>query len=320
MSMQQGQSGITPQPGINPVNTFPYLNPDQRRPSDLRIDTNTPNRSSQNVPATAPAQVYPNRETSFSPAPSGGAVSRPYGSSSPGFTTTTAPAASAVSTTTPVPGRNHVIDLHKRSRSPKLGRKNSSEDFDARRRREEENGLAATGLGTFISKRISPVGGVPRPESDQERPYAIDLPGLDEDADHSQSTGHRRVKTMSPIPPALQQNTLGAPAAGRSETPVSVDSSTKDAAATGSGTGTYSRAIQSGATDGLVSRSGTSAGQQKQTGKAIARDKSSGGTAVELPGSKPDGYESEEEVLMSATAYPGQEWMPTFVGDGRWDD
>lgn len=318
--MQQGQSGITLQPGINAANTFPYLNPDQRRPSDLRIDTNTPNRSSQNVPSTAPAQVYPNRESSFSPAPSGGAVSRPYGSASPGFPTTTHPASSAASTTNPGTGRNHVIDLHKRSRSPKLGRKNSSEDFDARRRQEQENGLAATGLGTFISKRISPVGGVPRPESDQERPYAIDLPGLDEDADQSQGAGHRRVRTMSPIPPALQQNTLGASATARSETPVSLDGSTKDAGAASGGTGTYSRATQSGATDGLVSRSGTSAAQQQQTGKAIARDKSAGGTFVELPGSKPDGYESEEEVLMSATAYPGQEWMPTFVGDGRWDD
>ena len=54
-------------------------------------------------------------------------------------------------------------------------------------------------------------------------------------------------------------------------------------------------------------------------GKAIARDKSAG-VIAELPGSKAEGYESEEEIPMSATAYPGQEWMPVFVGDERWDD
>lgn len=134
---------------------------------------------------------------------------------------------------------------------------------------------------------------------------------------------------MSPIPPSAQPQHLhdhasSDLAAGRSGTPVSLDGSAAGAPHTALGTGTYSRATHAGVTDGLVSRSGTSAAQhhaqQQQTGKAIARDKSVGGAAVELPGSKPDGYESEEEVLMSATAYPGQEWMPTFVGDGRWDD
>ncbi|KEF58554.1 uncharacterized protein A1O9_06480 [Exophiala aquamarina CBS 119918] len=322
-SMQPVQPGVSPHPGNYSANITPYLNPDQRRPSDLRIDTNTPNHSSHSIPATAPAQVYPNRGSSLSPTPPRNVVPRPYADPSPGFTSTTAPLSAAASSTKPGPGRNHVMDLHKRSRSPKLGRKNSSEDFDAQRRQEQENGLAATGLGTFISKRISPVGGVPRPDSDQERPYAIDLPGLDEDAGQSQAAGHRRTRTMSPIPPSVQQNTLGDPAAARSGTPVSLAGTAMDVGtgATIGGTGTYSRAIQSDATDGLVSRSGTSAApQHQQTGKAIARDKSVGGAAVELPGSKPDGYESEEEVLMSATAYPGQEWMPTFVGDGRWDD
>lgn len=37
----------------------------------------------------------------------------------------------------------------------------------------------------------------------------------------------------------------------------------------------------------------------------------------EMPGSKPEGYESEEEPVMSATAYPGQEWQPVF---DRWED
>ena len=37
----------------------------------------------------------------------------------------------------------------------------------------------------------------------------------------------------------------------------------------------------------------------------------------EMPGSRPVGYESDEEPEMSATAYPGQEWQPVFE---RWED
>lgn len=42
-----------------------------------------------------------------------------------------------------------------------------------------------------------------------------------------------------------------------------------------------------------------------------------GGTIAELTGSKPDGYESEEEVVMSANARPGMEWQPAFE---PWED
>jgi len=60
-------------------------------------------------------------------------------------------------------------------------------------------------------------------------------------------------------------------------------------------------------------------------GKALpgsARAAQSGGSAKngeihEMPGSRPEGYESDEEPVMSATAYPGQEWMPVFE---RWED
>lgn len=37
----------------------------------------------------------------------------------------------------------------------------------------------------------------------------------------------------------------------------------------------------------------------------------------EMMGSRPDGYESDDEPMMSATAYPGQEWQPVF---DRWED
>jgi hypothetical protein len=41
---------------------------------------------------------------------------------------------------------------------------------------------------------------------------------------------------------------------------------------------------------------------------------------AELPGSKAEGYESDDEVVMSATAYPGNWQDPVFFGDGKWDD
>lgn len=53
--------------------------------------------------------------------------------------------------------------------------------------------------------------------------------------------------------------------------------------------------------------------------------KSAGGGAasapVELPGSKPAGdTDSDEEIVMSSTAYPGQEWMPSMgMGMGMID-
>ena len=43
---------------------------------------------------------------------------------------------------------------------------------------------------------------------------------------------------------------------------------------------------------------------------------------AELPGSKANGYESEEEIVMSATAMPGDQWMPDAMdyAYGRYDD
>jgi hypothetical protein len=42
---------------------------------------------------------------------------------------------------------------------------------------------------------------------------------------------------------------------------------------------------------------------------------------VELPGSKAPGDDSDEEIVMSSTAYPGQEWAPEYWGyGGNWED
>lgn len=54
-------------------------------------------------------------------------------------------------------------------------------------------------------------------------------------------------------------------------------------------------------------------------GNAMAR--SSKMSPVELPGSKAPGDDSDEEIVMSSTAYPGQEWAPEYWGyGGNWED
>lgn len=286
-------------------NTSPYINPDQRRPSDLRIDTKNGTRNHYRMPSTAPAQIYPLHDTSF--------ASTPYNPQpSPGTETahTTAPPRSS---TTPTAGvhqqahsssqdpRAHVIALHKRARSPRLGRHSSSEDLDVRPPQHGQLTTEQSHLGTFSSKRISPVGGIPRPEGDQERPYAITVPGLDDDDE-------RRRNQM------LRERLEGGNAA-RSETPVSVESgkhSTTITTAAGTG-GDLDRNVS------VLEGHGSTSPRTDRMNRA--RDLSTPGIIAELPGSNAQGYESEEEIPMSATAYPGQEWVPVFVeGDGRWDD
>lgn len=195
-----------------------------------------------------------------------------------------------------------------------MGRQLSSEDLDVRRQQPGPSSVGGGGgeyvskLGTFSSKKISPVGGIPRNEGDQERPYAIVLPGLDEEDERKRKlAGRTTAETGSHAGP------------GRSDTPVSVESEnhgTTDATpgALQAGTGAGHRGL-----DRNVSVLDPNRRSPSPTGKSNARHVSSGFVA-ELPGSRAEGYESEEEIPMSATAYPGQEWVPVFVGDGRWDD
>jgi hypothetical protein len=102
----------------------------------------------------------------------------------------------------------------------------------------------------------------------------------------------------------------------RSDTPVSVESGGHAApphSAVATNTGGLERNVS-------VLEGYSAPISPRQARRESARDKTTPGVIAELPGSKAEGYESEEEIPMSATAYPGQEWMPVFVGDGRWDD
>ncbi|KIW96485.1 uncharacterized protein Z519_03554 [Cladophialophora bantiana CBS 173.52] len=274
--------------GSYPSTTYPYLNPTQSRPSDLRIDTSSGNRNQYYAPATAPAEGYP-RPTSF--------ASAPYNPNpSPGMTNTAGSTSPPLGQPTPPSQRDprhHVIDLHKRSRSPRLGRP-GSDDLDSNQHQGHQNISVNNTLGTFSSKKISPVGGIARPEDDQERPFAITVPGLEDDANE------RRKKQL--LRERIESGTA------RSETPVSVESGTQPAQ------------INTNTSQGLERNVSVLDGSHNPTSprearRTSARDKSTPGIIAELPGSKAEGYESEEEIPMSATAYPGQEWMPAFVGD-----
>lgn len=188
--------------------------PFDQRPQDLRINTG-PNSNYLSAPATTAIRTQiPNNNSYMHNYPS-----------------TRAPN-SAGAGTQPT---NRAIDLHKRSRSPKLGRHSSSEDLTQRSHDPAAN------LGTFSSKSRSPQAA---DDVAQEKPWAISLPT---DADEP-----RKV---------LQRNES---AGNRGAFPV-----------------------------------------------------------AELPGSKANGYESEEEIVMSATAMPGDLWMMPDAMDyahGRYDD
>ncbi|OAP58110.1 hypothetical protein AYL99_07200 [Fonsecaea erecta] len=284
-----GQTAQSPPPGPQQAGgSYPYMNPNQSRPSDLRIDTSSGNRSQYYAPATAPAQGYP-RPTSF--------ASAPYNPDpSPGMANRDGPTSAPPAQPTPPPQqdpRTHVIDLHKRSRSPRLGRPGSDE-LDSNQQRGIPNISANTMLGTFSSKKISPVGGIARPDDDQERPFAITVPGLEDDVNE------RRKKQL------LRERIEGGTA--RSATPVSIESGGYPEHATASTSQGLERSVSVlGGSNNLVS--------PREARHSSARDKTTPGIIAELPGSKAEGYESEEEIPMSATAYPGQEWMPVFIGE-----
>lgn len=345
---------------------MPHGNAEPRHRSDLRIDTGSSSHSPSGQPATAPAQIYPYPAQSVSSAAAG---YDPSSSARPGIANTPPTGASAAGSPA-VAGRRqqpqghqdsraHVFDLHKRSRSPRLGRKSSEdENLDAPQQQWQASASApAPGsagfvdqLGTFSSKKISPVGGFPRSDDDQERPYAIDIPGLDNDHDHDHGNGgggggggcgdndqdhnRRRNQMLRDRVEGAHYRGSSRPAAGRSETPVSVESGRDDDDNNNNNNnnnnndnGGLLAAVSSMGNGSSLERNvsvleGTPPviGDLAQHRRSSARDVTSGGFIAELPGSGAEGYESEEEIPMSATAYPGQEWVPIVVGDGRWDD
>jgi hypothetical protein len=150
---------------------------------------------------------------------------------------------------------SHAIDLHKRSRSPRNGRRDS---FDSQEERDQVQD-PANKLGTFSeTHRSRSQRGESGQDDGQEKPWKIDIPVADD-----------------PRPRSAAERVMGVRAAG------------------------------GGQRNPLRSAAGNS--------KVVP--------PAELPGSKaPGDVESDEEIVMCSTAYPGQEWVPEIFGYRQSDE
>lgn len=248
--------------------------PPSQRPTNLYIDTSGNQPRNNSVPATAPPHTYAPRDISYQ--------SRAYNPVS------TRGAESAI---TPNQPNSHVVNLHKRSRSPKLGRYSPEDDQAARAQNPQNEKL---GLGTFSNKKLSPVGGIPRPSEDQEAPYRITLPGDSEEQ-------KRRTRQLMIEQGQVKDVSSVASTTGSSGPTKTVAERMAGPQVPGSDTPSGAVAVRAP----LHERPNGSVNQK--------------GYVAELPGSKANGYESEEEIPMSATAGPGQWSDPLFMGEWRDD-
>ena len=247
------------------------------RPSDLRIDTATQGRSSPGVraPATTPPHSHAARDISYQ--------NQPY-EHQPSLARVQSPPMTGSASQSPHP---HVASLHKRARSPKLGRPESPDD---RRHLSPspaggEGSTPVGGLGTFHNKKS---------EFDQEAPYRIDIPG----GELNEEERKRRTRQSMIEKGGMNNNQVASP------------------------TATGSQTVAERLMGPQLPASGVKRPVSPVRQHASQRDINDGRRrfVAELPGSKAAGYESEEEIPMSATAYPGQWQDPVFFGEGRWDD
>lgn len=288
---------------------YPVASPQgyESRPSDLRIDTSGQGREiGSGHPATAPVQSFA-RNNSYQ----GGGGTYSSSSRTHSFTnkhqgppTTRAPISAPTGQSSIDP---HVVSLHKRSRSPTMGRRTSSEPGEPGQQVDSlappnparsSGGTPVDGLGTFIGKRISPVGGIPRSDEEQEAPFRIGIPGADEEQ-------RRRTRQIlieqGRFKDANEVMSAGGDVANNNEQQQQQQSSrtVADRIMNPGGREREPAAASASRAPGRTSRDGGS--------------KQAPGQVAELPGSKADGYESEEEIKMSATVKPGDWEMPVFV-------
>ncbi|RMZ86484.1 hypothetical protein DV736_g6291, partial [Chaetothyriales sp. CBS 134916] len=258
-----------------PSHTQPYASSHMyyqqpSRATTLRIDTTNSGQSHRPIAATAPPQSHAPRDISYR--------SQAYVSPTKRNHANTTNISTNPTTTVPRGPSPHVVDLHKRSRSPKLGPYTDDAEPD-----DAQAMTSVGGLGTFSNKKISPVGGVPRPAEDQEAPFRITLPGEPADEEHRPSK-----QTL------IEQGGGGAGATGNPP-----------------------------ATTWPVTNPNSAAAQSHPattTPTATTTHNPSSTFVAELPGSRATGYESDDDVQMSATAYPGQWQDPVYSDESRWED
>lgn len=275
------------------------------RSVDLRIDTsNTVRAIPTTMPATAPPQTHASRDISYQ--------SQPYEYQPPSQRIQSPPAKTPTPiTATSTASRNHnphVVSLHKRSRSPKLGRR-SSEDLTHLQPSDTAGagtgtgtGTPVAGLGMFSNKKVSPLGGIPRPDQDQEAPFRIDIPGEPGEEERRRSM---RQKAIEQRGIGMEGRSVGGNGQGQGQGQTVAERMTGPQMSVRA----MEQAKKASPTSGSVNPNSQT---QRTAGETPF--------VAELPGSKAEGYESDEEIQMSATAYPGNWQDPVFFGDGKWDD
>ena len=234
----------------------------KRSTPNLRINT----ESHKHRPVSSQSSSYQLGTQAYTAPPGGPSRHSPYAATSPSQTSPYGYGSARGLNSTSL---SHTIDLQKRSRSPRGGRRNSVEE-------DEPYRGPAHALGTFSNRSSMRKSG----DGEQEGPWRIDIPhekenrnGVNTERDRENGGGRSMGQDSS--------FDNGEPARGRHRESVPV------------------QRIDAAGNEGHI------ADQQKMEGRA------------ELQGSRVPGDESEDDVVMSSTAYPGQEWMPSGYG---WDD
>ena len=172
----------------------------------------------------------------------------------------------------------HARDLHRRSRSPRAGPHSPSLD-------ETPDSIfndPAHVLGTFRGQNNS----TPR-LGDQEKPWSLSIP--EEEYDRRRLTNYGEVRNNTPSNRPLPAFADVGPPGGSSVGPMAAPPQGKNP-------------LES---------------YQNQNMQRSARKHTDSSAPVELQGSRVKGDEESDEIVMSSTAYPGQEWMPDNFG--AWD-
>jgi hypothetical protein len=224
-------------------------------------------------------------------------------------------------------GVSHAIDLHKRSRSPRNGRTLPEDE----RIEEVDRNDPASQLGTFSkSAGKSPRSGG-ADSSEQEAPWRIGLPGNgDEDGDkrntllkreqerkqeREQELERERAQQGESTTTAVRnENGNSPPAKPRKKSEEETEN--VDLRKPEEGWRKQEQAQLEPKPTVAEKVMGVQLPLQQTAGNAMPK------SPVELPGSKaPGDQDSDDEIVMSSTAYPGQEWAPeSWTYGGNWDD
>ena len=318
------------QPGSQPLGQqlpSPMSRPEEARPP-LQINTNTNEFGVANAPkhyfvtappGPAPQLPLPTQPPSKSPRQVPHYSTQPptQGSSYDSQQGTQSPYRYGARQGTSPSGVSHAIDLHKRSRSPRNGRTLPEDE----RIEEVDRNDPASQLGTFSkSAGKSPRSG--GDSSEQEAPWRIGLPGIGEEDEGKRNTllereqerERERAQRGESTITVTNENGNSPPAKPRSKNEEETEK--VDPRRSEEDWRRQEQAQLEPKPTVAEKVMGVQLPLQQTAGNAMPK------SPVELPGSKaPGDQDSDDEIVMSSTAYPGQEWAPeSWAYGGNWDD